>query len=469
MDNRLNNFLSVLFFAFVFVYLFFRALYVDLTHDEALSAELVSGTGGGFYTANNHLLNSLLTKILTTVFGRAEIVLRLPGLFGFVLFYIYGQKLLNGTPWVIRWFLLMLLVLNHYFLEFFALNRGYGLSMGLIIVSFYYLKRFCSGFQEKKFIIKDLHTAVFLCLLAATDNLTLLNVVFSYFIVLLILFSFNLKVLIRELIFGYEKFKVFILFLLWTSGLISWIIFLQMRKELYFGGSIDFIHDTLTVLIHRFFGMNYYGETLWKILLLLTVLFILGVAIVLIIRRKNRFYPISTTLLVYILILNIQFYFLESKLPLERTALIFYILFPLCFSELIGDVWRKAKDNSLKYLSVLIVIPAFFIIINFGNSMNLVRSTEWRYDMNSGEVLSSVSQIIIGNSSNTDIFVDHRYYPSLRYYNQELDLGLKLHDTMEEANICSAMIRTPDVFIPEGFIELPLNYEYEGKIYMKLK
>jgi hypothetical protein len=132
----------------VFVYLVLRAISVPFCNDEAVTF-LTFVSDGNFvpfynqlvWSANNHLLNSLLTWFSFSVFGPSEFALRLPNLVAFVFYawFVYNLSLLLNNQ-ILQWLLfLLLLIAPHYLLEFFAYSRGYGLSFSFLLGAVYFL------------------------------------------------------------------------------------------------------------------------------------------------------------------------------------------------------------------------------------------------------------------------------------------------------------------------------------------
>jgi hypothetical protein len=126
-----------------------RAMFVPLTYDEAasylryISLDLFSVFN--FEVATNHFLNTLLTKLVSIIAGDSEFVLRIPSLLGYGMYLYFSVRILEWIP--NRAFALaglLLLNLNPYLLDYFALSRGYGLSLGLLMGSLFFLIRFVS-------------------------------------------------------------------------------------------------------------------------------------------------------------------------------------------------------------------------------------------------------------------------------------------------------------------------------------
>ena len=131
------------------VYVVARAIFVPLTYDEAASyLRYISQdffAVFNFEVATNHFLNTLLTKLVSVIAGDSEFALRIPSLIGYGLYLYFSVRILEWVP--NRAFALaglLLLNLNPYLLDYFALSRGYGLSLGLLMGSLFFLLRFVS-------------------------------------------------------------------------------------------------------------------------------------------------------------------------------------------------------------------------------------------------------------------------------------------------------------------------------------
>lgn len=129
-----------------------RAVLVPLTYDEAasylryISQDFLSVFN--FEVATNHFLNTLPTKLAAAVAGDSELVLRLPSLMGYAVYLYFSILIVREIPQrtiAIAGF--VLLQFNPYLLDYFALSRGYGMSLGLLMGASYFLLRFASQRQ----------------------------------------------------------------------------------------------------------------------------------------------------------------------------------------------------------------------------------------------------------------------------------------------------------------------------------
>jgi hypothetical protein len=130
-----------------FAFLAWRAVRVPLTYDEAASylkfvrADWLSLFN--FTWATNHLLNTVLAKFFCLAGGDSELALRLPGLIGYGVWAWFAVLILRDvSSRAIALAGLLLLNLNPYLIDYFALSRGYGLWLGLQMAMLYFLIRF---------------------------------------------------------------------------------------------------------------------------------------------------------------------------------------------------------------------------------------------------------------------------------------------------------------------------------------
>ena len=117
----------------------YRAIELDITHDEAITyLRFVSGGphtifDPGRYDANNHVLYSLLAWASTRLFGVNELALRLPAVLAGGLVVVatarFFRQLAGPTPLAMSGVLAV--VLNPLVMDFLVAARGYGLGLGL--------------------------------------------------------------------------------------------------------------------------------------------------------------------------------------------------------------------------------------------------------------------------------------------------------------------------------------------------
>ena len=162
-----------------------RAIGVSFTIDEASTFLLYVRDGFlalfNFNEANNHFLNSALTKICYVAGGNHDLILRLPNLVGFVLYLVFGYLILERfTRRTTVLFGFILLVANAYVLDFFSLCRGYGLSLGFLMAALYLFLIFLSRYPKERARSASFLTGALACaIFPVFSNFALLNVYLS--------------------------------------------------------------------------------------------------------------------------------------------------------------------------------------------------------------------------------------------------------------------------------------------------
>ncbi len=186
MKSKAEKVAFIVFTSIIFVYLFARAMLSGTLNDEAFtflkyihSEKFLPFTPNTPVSANNHYFNSILTWVCYKAFGISEWVIRLPNLLAFPVYmwYIYklGKKLSKSYLRCLFW---ILLTGAHYYIEFFAYCRGYGLSMAFLAGSIYHLIR---ASINKTSPVKHMFIGFLLICLGAFSNLNLLLPMFIWF------------------------------------------------------------------------------------------------------------------------------------------------------------------------------------------------------------------------------------------------------------------------------------------------
>ncbi len=94
------------------------------------------------YDLNHHILNSLLAKVTTGLFGVSELTLRIPSLFGGLIYLLAARAIVLyvfSAEWALAAF--ALLSLNPFVLDYLSAARGYGLALGFLVSALWFLLR----------------------------------------------------------------------------------------------------------------------------------------------------------------------------------------------------------------------------------------------------------------------------------------------------------------------------------------
>ncbi len=234
-SNKIHKGVSVLLFLFIFGYLLLRLIFNETLHDEVATFYFYFYHGDYIgetiqWDANNHLLNSFLGAQLYKLFGDNFIVLRLPNLLAFILFFIGSYRLTEQlkTPFLKLTGLLALTCIP-FVLDYFAYARGYGLSMGFLMLALYHFVCYQQNFKKKNLLL-----SYTLLLFAVAANLTLINSAF-------ILMGINIFAPFFQENRNNFDLKTWLIHFYCFVGLLPLIVFALMLKKagaLYYG-SLD--------------------------------------------------------------------------------------------------------------------------------------------------------------------------------------------------------------------------------------
>jgi hypothetical protein len=401
--NKIQLFFTFIFGICILCFLIYKASHTSFTHDEAFT--YTRYVHQSFFDIlsfnhpylNNHILNTLLMKYSEMFFGKHELSLRLPAILAFVLYsvFIVLWSLRNFPTLLLPIYLLF--TLNPYLLDFFCLARGYGLSIGFLMASIYYLTTY---FKTKKTKYLVLHHIV--VLLAIFSNFSMLN----YFVVSFIVFN------IIELIQHHKaehSFKSFSFLLVNRINFLCFIIYFIFLFEpirrlltitlLDFGGKQGFLSDTVTSLIEDlFYDYAVSSNVILALKIFTVIVFLCSVFILLrliFVKKRAEFINnynlvfVSCIIIGMILISIVQHVIIGNDYYVHRFAIFYYPLFIALFcvfSFYLIDV---------KFLKILICTFSMVVIalmINLYKNHSLTYYKDWKWDMNTNLIVKQIIQ-----------------------------------------------------------------------------
>ncbi|MFM1875514.1 MAG: hypothetical protein RL266_1251 [Bacteroidota bacterium] len=174
--SQLERLLAALSVLLVFLYVLLRAVHVPTFHDEAATFFHYVVTGrflpyNSHWDANNHFLNSALAWLCYRFIGPEQIWIRLPNVLSFLVYGYFAVRisfeLKNG---LVRWLTLIAILTAAFPLEFFALARGYAMSLAFLLAAVFYATRYLRSAQ-----LNDQLMLWFWMILAVAASLTLTN------------------------------------------------------------------------------------------------------------------------------------------------------------------------------------------------------------------------------------------------------------------------------------------------------
>jgi hypothetical protein len=361
----------------VFIYLIFRAIYVPLAHDELatfyyyIQPFQFNPFTNAHGDANNHILNSIFSGISFKLFGFSSLSIRLVNLLTFIPFAIFVYKIgefLNNNITKAMFYLGMLLTVN--FIQFFAMSRGYGISMAFLIVAFYYTLKL---YKEASWLKVAL--AFFSLLVALFANLSVMYLVLITICIIGLTILLNLK---QYLANKYHLALVILSFVGVVIGLkvaIDISFFLKENGLLYYGTLDGFWVLTITSMLDLLFENK---ELFIQVILGISIVFLLVVYGVNLWKDKLKVLTDSRYMFFFMLVgvvcaIQIAALFLHNNYPEDRVALYLLPLFMAALSFGV-DGLKQANISRLALLPIALIVGHFF----FGANMD--RISIWPQD-----------------------------------------------------------------------------------------
>lgn len=394
--KKINRIGFIVIILIIFIILIYKAVTFPVVNDETPTAtfyyhftvwEIMMFPD---HWPNNHILNTLITKLFITIFGNEPLVIRLPNLLSFLL---YAFAIFRINKRVLKeesvFFLpaTLLFVTNPYLLDFFGLCRGYGMASAFATLSLSYL---ISGYSNSK--SRSIWLAYLLSILASYANFALLD--FWCTISVFVWFYFYLKsgrkirsIIKPTIIIGTTT-------LLYLLLIAAPIIKMHSTNEFQYWTSKGFYWDTIYPLIlYSRTGslLRFFSAHIISVLIFLTVIIN---CIYDYFQLKKSGYKLSkiiqpvfiaTFVLLATAIINIiQCKLLDTPNLHGRTALFLYPLFIIVFVCFLSLVQQSIKKMANVIIAVCL---AFLCIFHVANGFRLDWVREWYFDGDTYKVL----------------------------------------------------------------------------------
>ncbi len=430
----LMGFVSLLFFLFVV----FRAFSVPFTHDESFSyldlaepfslKEIVCEPQ---YSAGNHLLNTVLLKIIPLVLPLDDWTLRLPNLLAYALFLYAGFRVcrhLFTAP--LRVVVFVLLNLNMFLLQFFSLARGYGLALGFMMASlWFFLESMGSDAHRPSWYAASLGAAVIACFANLSCLIFYCALIFVGTVIRLRGWKrikpfprFLPPNLARILMF----WDVLLTFYILTKTLIPFAFNIRRVDGFYYGGGRGFLEDTVFSLVKYYLSVDAVKERLAPFVgmgigLLLVILFLFYAAVPLIARQDSR--TGKAAALYWIMFVSamatvIQHHALGTLYLIDRTAVLFVPLFVLSVAGLFA--WEGNRFRIwMRYKTILLFTALLgFSAWQFARAANVTFTLAWMFDSKTTDMLSDLqaARLADGKSGSIRLGATMALVPSIRFY-----------------------------------------------------
>ncbi len=407
--NRILIFLGIL----AGVIVIYKAATLSFTHDESASYLIMENHSiwqiftdeSAWKSANNHILNSTLYKVSTSIFGQNDFAMRLPNVLAFfgclwIAFFIVRTKLSSPTS---KFVFFAILFFNPFVLDFYSLCRGYGLSM---FFHFGFLAAIWHFHDTKR--ISMLYIAYGCLIFACLSLLTSL--------VLFPTYTLALWITSKSHQFDRKHLKHIILVPI-ISGIIA--LLLLAKPILYLINSNEFeygvasIWDSFKSVILSTFTMVSRQDFMWVYDVLTVVfLFILIYVLYVSIKQRKNIY-VSVSVMVFIVLLHVLCFGLGIMFPVDRKVTIYIPILALLFANQINNLPTERLNRVTTVLSFSACILALL-------SNKLDRTTEWAYDRKTKDFILHVDQL--AKNDPKVLLTEWWFNPSADYYIKTLKL-----------------------------------------------
>ena len=420
--------LTLVSFTALFVYVIIRSYTLSFTHDESLSFYIIEGNKTFLLeTANHHVLNTTLMAVCKYLFGNSEFALRLPNVLSFALYLVgfFYISNLSKNKWL---FLLgfSLVLLNPFLLEFFSLARGYGLSLGFMLMSLFFLLRNDRNRLSYASFFKDFLLSLLFASLATYSNLSMIN----FLIAILILFTIKYWSFLKgnknnSLRYNIGFICVFLIACVPILLGIKRLFLLNELNHLFFGTSN--LWGTIRSLIIPSLYIAEYNSwilSFFKYVIILSLL----IGIISIIVRKDysgKLFLITVLNLILIIGIILEHFLFGALYPSGRTALIFIPIFGLFIYYLTSHFIEYYNIKEKYYIPVILclITPLF---LNFFASMNLTYTYSWRYDAHTKDAMKIIETRTQNSDHIASISNNWMFEPSINYYIVSRKMNLNL-------------------------------------------
>lgn len=424
--EQINKWTFIVLFGIVFFTVLFKLIYVPITHDEVSTTFTLKNSS--FWelityndpVPNNHILNSILTKLVVSVTGVSQISIRVVNLIFFGVFAL-GTWRISKTLFSLKSYFFipasLIFITNPYLLDFFSLCRGYGISVAFCTLSLSYL---ISGFSLK--VNKHIWWALIFSSLASYANFTLLYFWSSTIIVAFLYFIIYRK----ELRLGLIKNVIWLLILSLIYGVMIALPILKMTStnQFRFWNSNGFYTDTFYPLVKEsLYGSKALFFQLYEVIsyLAIGILFFNFCYLILKSRKKELRTkliqnPIFVTTLILLLTVTINIahaFLLDSPYLSGRTALFYYPLFVGCFISTFALFSPSNLPKTKLFFSLTVTLLCLIQLVHTWKSDLFL---EWYYDAKTLKVIEFLDRERDGGNVTLD--TDWIFNPSFSFYDQ---------------------------------------------------
>ncbi len=434
--ERLLHALIVLIGLSLLFFVAYKASTTSFTHDESYTyldyvhfrfLDILSFKHS--YT-NNHILNTIFMKYSELIFGTSEFTLRLPNISAFFVYLLFTFFILKTQNRILMLPLFLIMALNPFLLDFFGLARGYGLSIGLMIVSLFYFLRSLEENRKSR----DLWFFNMSALLAVLANFTLLNFYVAALVTFNIILLINLQLRINQSgeklnLLKQNKVNIISIFISIVVLFMPITRLLKTRILNYGGNSLFSTFESQ--VYNTTYNTGSPGKYSDLISYFIISVIVVSILIVLInyLKKNEQFFKqnkgliaVNFVLIIILLETVVQHYLLGNDYFKGRFALFLYPLIVLNFGFLMYYLLFGRLKHLVIVFCFILVIP---FVMNFYSNANIVSYKDWRYDQSTKQMLTELEDHIMNSNTkkeNVQLGINWLFEPTINFYRITQDI-----------------------------------------------
>lgn len=380
--------------AALFLYVVIRAWLLSFTHDEGLTfmhfmyAPIKDVITYSYANANNHVLNTLLMRLMAAILPLKDHWLRLPNVLCYLLYLVFSWRIVSDFDKK-YWRIAAWLFLNSipYLLDFFSLMRGYGLSFGFMMTSLYFLKIYLANPRYRTLIF---------CLIPAGLAVLSSMVLLNYFLALTAVLFLQTLLCKKPVRFKWRTLEIYFAVAIPLLAYALYVSFrLRAEKELFFGSTDGFWMGTVKSLVTRILYLEtaeegdriYVGGVPFLIFSIFIIAVLCTAAYLFFRKWRHGIKAINFSQALFLLLILCaasiiaQYYLLGTLLVIDRTALFLVPIFLLLIIFIFREMWTHQAARVVFATIILISGINFFLHANFTHCL------EWNYDANTEHMM----------------------------------------------------------------------------------
>ena len=450
--------------AALFLYVALRAVLVPFTHDESFSFLVTVGrsfravfTLDSTELANNHLLNSILARACGVLFGPSAWALRLPNVLAFGV-YLWACLALSrrlASPFLAAAGF-VLLTTNPFLLEFFSLQRGYGLGLGFFAAALHFALRI----EERP----DRRASILLAgcagSLAIVANLAFVVPVGA---LALVAFVRNFPPTRSEALAFLGPPLVL------AAALGRRVLVLRQRGQFYAGGSSGFWRDTVGSLVDSSLAAGPHHDLLAAWVRSGIAALFAGALVVLAVRpggRRSRLLEIPWAVAAAAAAWSIaQHALLGTPFLVDRMGIFFVPLLALVAAGTCDALAASRRPSARAAGTALVAALALSSAVSLATAANLDRTTKWGYDADVTRAVADLGRLHERRPGRVHLGGSWILEPALNFYRVTGNLTwLDPVGRREDSGLCDALYVCPEEvrLVPSGSFTELVSYPTTG-------